>query len=785
MLATVAANSPAGSYAINIGGAIDPNYNISYIGGTLTINPAALTLTADNQSQTYGGTQPALTYTASGLVNGDTTGSLTTQPVLATVTANSNAGNYPITIGGAADPNYTIAYVNGMLTINPAALTLTADNQSQTYGGVQPALTYTATGLVNGDTTASLGTQPVLATVAANSNAGNYPITIGGAADPNYTMSYVNGVLTINPAALTLMADNQSQTYGGTQPVLTYTATGLVNGDTTASLTTQPVLATAAANSNAGNYPITIGGAADPNYTISYVNGVLTINSVIASAIDVTPALTGSVIKTYDGTLFATLGPENYSLSGVATTDQNSVVLTVNGTPVTSPTTGMFSTKNVGAGLAVTVSGLALNQPASTDYALTTTTISGNIGTINPATLTYAANPAAATYGSSLPAFSGSVAGFVNGETLASATTGTASFSSTATASSNAGVYAINGSGLSAVNGNYVLVQASSNSTALTINPAALTISAVSATKVYDGTTASPQTPAYQIAGLAPNTLVGSDSFTTLFQTYNSKDVTTANTLSAGYQLADPGNYQVTIKTAPGSITARPLLLTGTRTYDGTTNAAANILTMVNLVAGDNVTLSGTGVLTGNGLTNANQTPGFASIGTLALSGSSASNYTLANITTPVVQGSQTLNTVYISFNGVSLSGSALKNANLSGLNLTGASLAGQNLNGVNLAGTNLSGANLNGANLKGATLTNADLAGATLTGANLSGDNLAGANLTGANLSGSNLSGDDLINAILVDANLSLANLSNANLTGANLTGANLTGTNLHGATR
>src|SRR5205085_1791316 len=334
---------------------------------------------------------------------------------------NSNAGSYAIAIGSAVDPNYTISYVNGVLTINPAALTLTADNKSQIYGGAQPALTYTAAGLVNGDTTASLSTQPTLSTAAANSNAGSYPILIGSAVDANYTISYVNGALTINPAALTLTADNKSQIYGGAQPALTYTAAGLVNGDTTASLTTQPALSTAAANSNAGSYSILIGGAVDPNYTISYVNGVLTIN------------------------------------------------------------------------------------PA----------------------------------------------------------------------------------------------------------PVAVTV--------------------------------------------------------------DP-----------------PLLLSGTRLYDGTTNAPASILNMVNLLPGAQVTLSGSGVLTG----------------TLTLSGADAGNYTLAEITTPVLVNGNWYNTVHISFAGVDLSAMKLKGTSLTGLDLTGANLAGANLLNVNFAGTNLTNVNLAGANLNGVNFT-------------------------------------------------------------------------------
>ena len=60
-------------------------------------------------------------------------------------------------------------------------------------------------------------------------------------------------------------------------------------------------------------------------------------------------------------------------------------------------------------------------------------------------------------------------ASVVNGDTLATAATGTLSFTSPATAASNVGSYAITGSGLTANNGNYVFVQAAGNATALAL----------------------------------------------------------------------------------------------------------------------------------------------------------------------------------------------------------------------------------------------------------------------------------------------------------------------------
>lgn len=105
--------------------------------------------------------------------------------------------------------------------------------------------------------------------------------------------------------------------------------------------------------------------------------------------------------------------------------------------------------------------------------------------TINPATLTYVANPVSRTYGDPNPAFSGSVTGFVNGDTLGSATTGTLTFTSPATAASNAGSWAINGGGLTANNGNYVFQDAVANLTALTVNKAPLTVAFNNATRAY------------------------------------------------------------------------------------------------------------------------------------------------------------------------------------------------------------------------------------------------------------------------------------------------------------
>src|SRR5262249_25162865 len=117
--------------------------------GDLTVNPAALTITADDQFVAYGAPLPALTASYSGLVNGDTPNSLTTAPTLRTTARpGSPFGTYPITVRGALDPNYTIRYVVGKLTI----VTPPVSNDDSYVTNENTTLTVQAPGLLANDT---------------------------------------------------------------------------------------------------------------------------------------------------------------------------------------------------------------------------------------------------------------------------------------------------------------------------------------------------------------------------------------------------------------------------------------------------------------------------------------------------------------------------------------------------------------------------------------------------------------------------------------------------------
>src|SRR5207237_641010 len=181
-----------GTYPINASGAVDANYSISYVAGTLTVTQAGLTITANNQTRVYGASNPTLTVSYTGLVNGDTNTSLTTPPTITTAALSVGVGAYPINASGAVDANYSISYVAGTLTVTQAGLTITANNQTKAFGTAQNLGTtaFTAAGLFNNDavsgvtltstgavSTALAGTYTIVPSAAVGTGLSNYHIS--------------------------------------------------------------------------------------------------------------------------------------------------------------------------------------------------------------------------------------------------------------------------------------------------------------------------------------------------------------------------------------------------------------------------------------------------------------------------------------------------------------------------------------------------------------------------------------------------------------------------------
>ena len=445
-----------------------------------------------------------------------------------------NAGTY--------EPWYSSKYDiilsggNGTLTVNKAALTVTANNASKTYDGLAYSggngVTYS--GFVNSESASVLGgSLGYSGTSQGAINADSYGIAASGLSSGNYDISYINGTLTIDPATLTYVASSSSRIYGDANPLFSGTITGWKNGETQASATTGTASwsTTATATSNAGNYAINGSGLVANNGNYVFAQG--------------------------------------------------------------------------------------LGNAAALE--------------IDPATLTYVADVSSRLYGDANPLFSGTITGWKNGETQATATTGTASWSTTATATSDVRNYAINGSGLVANNGNYVFMQDVGNVEALTINPANYT--AINGSKVYDGN-----------ANFRDVTVTGvnGETFTQEFASANGQNAGNWTFMSTNGSLtgkngAQTLNYNaldvttLTRASNTATITQAPLTITANndiKVYDGLAYSGGNGVTYSGFVNNEN-----TDVL-GGALAYGGTSQGAVDNGTygIDLSGLTSSNYAISYV---------------------------------------------------------------------------------------------------------------------------------------------------------
>ncbi|WP_086617073.1 MBG domain-containing protein [Erythrobacter tepidarius] len=253
--------------------ALNPGGNFA----AFRISPV-LTVTVNDATRVYGNANPQFTASFAGFLPGDGPVDLTGTPDFTTAaTLTSGVGTFTINAALGtllSQQGYGFTFVPGTLTITPRPITVTANNITRVYGNANPALTFTigGDGLVNGDQLSG-----ALATAAGQTTGvGTYLITQGTlAASDNYIITFNNGQLTITPRPLTLVADSFSRLFGRPDPQFTFQITegNLVNGDQlTGALVRDP-------GEFVGTYAIRQGTlTAGDNYTITFVNGQLTID---------------------------------------------------------------------------------------------------------------------------------------------------------------------------------------------------------------------------------------------------------------------------------------------------------------------------------------------------------------------------------------------------------------------------------------------------------------------------------------------------------------------------
>lgn len=202
---TAVAASLPGTYPITVSGATSSNYDISFVSGTMTVQPKT------NQTITF--TAPAVkTYGNADFPVGASSTNTTIPLVysssntnVATIVGNNihitGAGTTVITVSQPGNEGYFPATdVQRTLTVNKVNLTVRVMDTTKVQGQVNPVFTVTYTGFVLGESASDLTSAPVVSTAAETISApGYYTLSPGNGVSQNYTFIYVTGRLTIYP----------------------------------------------------------------------------------------------------------------------------------------------------------------------------------------------------------------------------------------------------------------------------------------------------------------------------------------------------------------------------------------------------------------------------------------------------------------------------------------------------------------------------------------------------------------------------------------------------------
>jgi len=412
-------SSPAGDYAVTASGLTSSNYAISYVPGTLTVGTVNLTITANNAHGYFGDTPSGFTASYAGFVNGDGAGNLTgTLSCSTTATSSSPVGTYAINCSGLTSTSYAISWSAGTYSVLPATPVITS--------GTPPTLTY-GDNLPNdptgGDSANVPGTFSYSPTPGTGLGVGSHTVhvTFTPTDTTDYNAVEYDVTVNVNPAPLTVTANDANRAFGASDPSFDAKFEGFVGSDDSSVLDgTLSCTSTATAASPVGNYPISCSGLSSDLYDVQYVDGTLSVGKG-------TPAITSGTPPTLtygDGLPDDPTGGDSANVSGAFSFD-------------TDPGTVL----HVGSH---TVH-VTFTPTDATDYNTVEYDVTVNV---TPAPLTVTAQDAQRNEGDVDPTFTVKYDTFVNGDDESSLT-GTLSCVTDAASDSTAGNYDIQCSGLS------------------------------------------------------------------------------------------------------------------------------------------------------------------------------------------------------------------------------------------------------------------------------------------------------------------------------------------------
>lgn len=263
------AGSALGSYAITPYGLSSLDYQITYVAGTLTVDAKNITVYAVDAETVYGSSFTAFSAACDDLFGSDTIEDIAGITFLCDYSSGDDAGEYPITVSGGSNANYIIGYLAGTLTVTPKEITVTADDKTAVYGDASIAYSFTASGLVAGDSAAMLGTPDYDCDYLFGSDVGEYTVTPSGLINGNYSYTYLAGTVTVTAksAAVIWYGTDTTYYYNATNQGSSVTP-GITDIYDDTIYTGLTFSGTGSAFLNAGNYILTA-SLNDENYTLT------------------------------------------------------------------------------------------------------------------------------------------------------------------------------------------------------------------------------------------------------------------------------------------------------------------------------------------------------------------------------------------------------------------------------------------------------------------------------------------------------------------------------------
>ncbi len=652
---------------LSLSGTDGGNYRIGGTAGiTVSITPKTLTANYVGVSRAYDGTVNAsVTGTSTDIIGGDIV-NIGGSGVFSDAGGKNVGSGKTISVlqaqlSGNDGANYSLVNTTGSTTgsITQRSVTAVYSSPGRVYDGGTLAPVSGSAGFIFGDQVSLAQTAVFTGANARNVGEGKAiqvsSITLNGSDAANYALTATSASTqgSIRPRPIGILGltgvSAQDRAYDGSTAVtvdvqstgtISVNTADIVAGDNvTVTVPSTGTTTGVVANKNVGTAkPVTVTGLAltgpdAPNYTISAATGV---------TVNITPkALTASfaeLTRVYDGTTDAVV---TGSSSGVVSGD----VLTISATGVFTGT----GAKNVGTGKPVNVLSATLAGGDAPNYSLVNPT-GTTTGSITPRGISVAYVGGTRVYDGGVNApVTGTAAGFIAGDDLS--LTQTAQFTGAGAKNVGAGkAVSITGVTLGGGDaGNYALLSNTTTTTA-SITPRPLRIEGftgvVATDRVYDGSTAvaisiqgsgaiAPN-QADVVAGddvsvVAPPTGAGAGTMADKHVGSNKPVTVSGLTLNGN----DAGNYSVAAATGV-TVNITPLALTAVYTgqnkvYDGT--AAALLLgSSANLLGGDVVSITGSGIFTGANAKNVGLGKAITVTGG-ALAGADARNYSLHNTT--------------------------------------------------------------------------------------------------------------------------------------------------------